>query len=91
MVASCEGRSQTVEVTFEDAAWGNRNLVAPSVEPQVRAELAKAYAAEGFSAVAKVAKRVFRRKAMGNRAKQMMPVGLKRFLKRMIGRAAGRA
>lgn len=91
LVASCEGRSQTVEVTFEDAAWGNRNLVAPSVEPQVRAELAKAYAAEGFSAVAKVAKRVFRRKAMGNRAKQMMPVGLKRFLKRMIGRAAGHA
>lgn len=84
----CAGDARIVTVSFEDIARNNRNLVTPSEVPAQRAALAEAYERGGFLELAGATSRAFRREAMKNRFKQLLPTRLKRALKRAIGKAA---
>lgn len=84
----CAGDARIVAVPFEDIARNNRNLVAASEVPVQRVALAEAYERGGFPELAGVTSRAFCREAAKNRVKQLLPTGLKRALKRAIGKVA---
>lgn len=88
LLDSCAASARATAVPFEDIARNNSNLLAPSKEPAQRTELTRAYGRGGFPGLAEATSRAFRREAMENRVKQLLPIGLKRAMKRAAGKAA---
>lgn len=86
LLTSCHGDARIVAVLFDDIARNNWNLLRPSEVPEQREEFIKVYEDNGFAGLAMATSRAFRGVARKNRLKQLLPTGLKRTLKRMIGR-----
>lgn len=92
LLRGCSHSARMVEVSFDDIARNNRNLLHPSEAPAKRDELVEVYARDGFSGLAEATSRLFWSEAIKNRLKQLLPTGFKRVLKRTFakGRRHGR-
>ncbi len=86
LLALCQSDARISVVSFDDIARNNWNLLHPSVQPEQRNELIGVYERDGFAGLAIATTKAFRGAMIKNRMKQLMPTGIKRFLKRMVGK-----
>lgn len=80
----CKGNLDMYESTFESAARGNTQLREPSQYPQNREKLLDTYKKNGYEAVEKYYKKVYRMSVVKSRIAMLLPKSIKKILKAIL-------
>lgn len=81
LLEAIKGEAAFFEAGLADAARLNRNLMLPSVKPEIYEDAARSYEKGGFAGLAELARQRLWRSMLANELKRLVPSRLKQWLK----------